>query len=241
MVDVELKATTRAENYRASGNVYAQWDFLKNFQFKVMYSMDYASSSNHYLPPIITVFDSSVEGNVVTLGSSKTGETIQRDQAKVQSDYLLTYTNSWGEHSLTATAGFTTYYNKLEMLGGGARKGVGLVIPNNPDKWYISIGDAATATNESKQWGAALSPCWGACSGYKGRYLFNGSFRRDGSSAFSYTGNQWQNFYSIGAGWLMSEEEFMKDILAGHILKLKGSWVRSATRTWIKPILPNRC
>ena len=41
---------------------------------------------------------------------------------------------------------------------------------------------------------------------YKGKYLFNGSYRRDGSSAFSYTGNQWQNFYSVGLGWLMSEE-----------------------------------
>ena len=59
---------------------------------------------------------------------------------------------------------------------------------------------------------------------YKGRYLFNGSFRRDGSSAFSYTGNQWQNFYSVGAGWLMSEEEFMKDITWLDMLKLKGSW-----------------
>lgn len=74
MVDVELKAnTTRAENYRASGNVYAQWDFLKNFQFKVMYSMDYASNSSRTYTPIITVFDSSVEGNVVTLGNGKTG------------------------------------------------------------------------------------------------------------------------------------------------------------------------
>lgn len=37
MVDVDLKAnTTRAENYRASGNVYGQWDFLKHFQAKVM-------------------------------------------------------------------------------------------------------------------------------------------------------------------------------------------------------------
>ena len=34
MVDVELKAnTTKAENYRASGNVYGEWDFLKHFQF----------------------------------------------------------------------------------------------------------------------------------------------------------------------------------------------------------------
>lgn len=136
MVDVELKAnTTRAENYRASGNVYAQWDFLKNFQFKVMYSMDYASNSSRTYTPIITVFDSSVEGNVVTLGNGKTGVRQSKEtEAKVQSDYLLTYTNSWGEHSLTATAGFTTYYNKLEMLGGERTQGVGLVIPNNPDK-----------------------------------------------------------------------------------------------------------
>jgi len=33
------------------------------------------------------------------------------------------------------------------------------------------------------------------------------SFRRDGSSAFSYTGNEWQNFFSLGGGWLMSEED----------------------------------
>mgnify|MGYP000500167856 FL=1 len=62
MVDVDLKAnTTRAENYRASGNVYGQWDFLKNFQFKVMYSMDYASNSSRTYTPVINVFDSSVE------------------------------------------------------------------------------------------------------------------------------------------------------------------------------------
>ena len=31
-------------------------------------------------------------------------------------------------------------------------------------------------------------------------------------------------FYSVGAGWLMSEEEFMKDITWLDMLKLKGSW-----------------
>ena len=116
-------------------------------------------------------------------------------------------------------------HNKLEMLGGERTQGVGLVIPDNPDKWYISIGDAATATNESKQWERSTVSMLGrVLYNYKGRYLFNGSFRRDGSSAFSYTGNQWQNFYSVGAGWLMSEEEFMKDITWLDMLKLKGSW-----------------
>ena len=227
MVDVELKAnTTRAENYRGSGNVYAEWDFLKHFQFKAMFSMDYASNNSRKFTPIIQVYDASAEGNIVTLGDGKTGVSqAKQTEMKTQSDYLLTYTNTWGDHSLTATAGFTTYYNKLENLGAARAQGVGLVIPDNPDKWYVSIGDAGTSTNESTQWERATVSMLGRILyNYKGRYLFNGSFRRDGSSAFSYTGNQWQNFYSVGAGWLISEEEFMKDITWLDMLKLKGSW-----------------
>ena len=227
MVDVDLKAnTTRAENYRGSGNVYAEWDFLKHFQFKAMFSMDYASNNSRKFTPMIQVYDASAEGNIVTLGDGKTGVSqAKQTEMKTQSDYLLTYTNTWGDHSLTATAGFTTYYNKLENLGAARAQGVGLVIPDNPDKWYVSIGDAGTSTNESTQWERATVSMLGRILyNYKGRYLFNGSFRRDGSSAFSYTGNQWQNFYSVGAGWLISEEEFMKDITWLDMLKLKGSW-----------------
>ena len=227
MVDVDLKAnTTRAENYRGSGNVYAEWDFLKHFQFKAMFSMDYASNNSRKFTPIIQVYDASAEGNIVTLGDGKTGVSqAKQTEMKTQSDYLLTYTNTWGDHSLTATAGFTTYYNKLENLGAARAQGVGLVIPDNPDKWYVSIGDAGTSTNESTQWERATVSMLGRILyNYKGRYLFNGSFRRDGSSAFSYTGNQWQNFYSVGAGWLISEEKFMKDITWLDMLKLKGSW-----------------
>ena len=227
MVDVDLKAnTTRAENYRGSGNVYAEWDFLKHFQFKAMFSMDYTSNNSRKFTPIIQVYDASAEGSIVTLGDGKTGVSqAKQTEMKTQSDYLLTYTNTWGDHSLTATAGFTTYYNKLENLGAARAQGVGLVIPDNPDKWYVSIGDAGTSTNESTQWERATVSMLGRILyNYKGRYLFNGSFRRDGSSAFSYTGNQWQNFYSVGAGWLISEEEFMKDITWLDMLKLKGSW-----------------
>jgi len=227
MVDVNLKANTnRAENYRGSGNIYGDWNFLKNLQFRVMYSMDYASNSTRKYTPIITVYDASVNGNVTTLGDGKTGVSQEKQtEVKVQSDYLLTYTNTWGDHGLTATAGFTTYYNKLENLNAARTQGVGLVIPDNPEKWYASIGDAATATNGSTQWERSTVSMLGRILyNYKGRYLLNGSFRRDGSSAFSYTGNQWQNFYSLGAGWLISEEKFMKNTSWLDMLKLKGSW-----------------
>ena len=217
MVDVSLRAnTTKAENYRASGNIYGEVDFLKHFNFKAMFSMDYASNNGRTYQPIVKVYDPTVSGNIATLGTGKTEVSqFKENETKVQSDYVLTYTNSFdnGNHNLTATAGFTTYYNSLSRLDGARKQGVGLVIPNDPDKWFVSIGDAATATNGSTQWErSTLSMLARVIYNYKGKYLFNGSFRRDGSSAFSYTGNEWQNFFSLGGGWLMSEEEFMKDI-----------------------------
>lgn len=52
----------------------------------------------------------------------------------------------------------------------------------------------------------------------------NASYRRDGASVFRSVGNTWDNFYSFGAGWVASEEEFMKDQSIVDYLKLKGSW-----------------
>ena len=227
MVDVDLKAnTTRAENYRASGNIYGEVDFLEHFNFRAVFSMDYGSNNGRTYQPIIKVYDNTVKGNVATLGTGKTEVSqFKENETKVQSDYVLTYTNSFGDHNLTATDGFTTYYNSLSRLDAARGQGIGLVIPDNPDKWFVSIGDLATATNGSTQWERTTVSFLGrVIYNYKGKYLFNGSFRRDGSSAFSYTGNQWQNFYSAGAGWLMTEEEFMKDISWLDMLKLKGSW-----------------
>lgn len=224
---MDLKAnTTRAENYRASGNIYGEVDFLEHFNFRAVFSMDYGSNNGRTYQPIIKVYDNTVKGNVATLGTGKTEVSqFKENETKVQSDYVLTYTNSFGDHNLTATAGFTTYYNSLSRLDAARGQGIGLVIPDNPDKWFVSIGDLATATNGSTQWERTTVSFLGrVIYNYKGKYLFNGSFRRDGSSAFSYTGNQWQNFYSAGAGWLMTEEEFMKDISWLDMLKLKGSW-----------------
>ena len=227
LVDVELKKrTNRAENYRGSGNVYAELNFLKNFDFKVMYSIDYRSDDSRQYTPIISVYDREIAGNPVdTLGDKKTAVTqVKINELKFQSDYLLTYTNKFGDHGLTATAGFTTYYNKLSKLEGSRKQGE-LPIPNDPDQWYVSSGGIESSATTSEQWArSTVSMLFRALYNYQNKYLFNGSFRRDGSSAFFYTGNEWQNFYSLGAGWVLTEEDFMKDQNFFDFLKLKGSW-----------------
>ena len=55
------------------------------------------------------------------------------------------------------------------------------------------------------------------------RYLLNASVRRDGHSAFS-KDNRWSTFYAFGAGWILTEEDFMKDMEWLNMLKLRGSY-----------------
>ncbi|MGN7785425.1 SusC/RagA family TonB-linked outer membrane protein [Niabella sp. 22666] len=46
---------------------------------------------------------------------------------------------------------------------------------------------------------------------YKGRYLLNVNFRRDGSSVFG-AANRWGNFPSVSVGWRLSDEQFMSSL-----------------------------
>jgi len=60
---------------------------------------------------------------------------------------------------------------------------------------------------------------------YKGTYLFQVAFRRDGSLQFSKEGGRWGNFPSVLAGWIASNENFWKDnIKFINYFKLKASW-----------------
>ena len=58
---------------------------------------------------------------------------------------------------------------------------------------------------------------------YGNRYFASASYRRDGSSRFA-PGKRWGNFGSVGAAWLISNEDFMSGIGWISMLKLKGSY-----------------
>ncbi len=58
---------------------------------------------------------------------------------------------------------------------------------------------------------------------YKNRYFVQATFRRDGNSKFS-SDKRFGNFPSLGVGYILSEEPFLKDNKVINYLKLKGSW-----------------
>ncbi|MDR2466268.1 MAG: TonB-dependent receptor, partial [Prevotellaceae bacterium] len=55
------------------------------------------------------------------------------------------------------------------------------------------------------------------------RYLLYATMRADGTSKYQ---TKWGYFPTVGAGWVVTGEGFMKDVRAMDYLKLRGSWGR---------------
>ena len=229
LIETELRgAHNKSENYRVAGNVFGEIDILKNLTFKATFSMDYASSQGRSYSPLIYVYNPDVEGGKERLTERESVNQSKSTSLAAQSDYVLTYLGQFGNHGLTLTAGLTTNYNESSSLSGGRSQlaGYGILVGDDPDRWWLStIDDVPTATNGGSQSDRfTMSYLFRVLYNYKNRYLLNASFRRDGSSVFYKTGNTWDNFYSFGAGWVMTEEKFMQNQNVINFLKLKGSW-----------------
>lgn len=135
--------------------------------------------------------------------------------------FLVNHDNTVGDHSYSVMGGTTAEWF---LSGNDAVSTRDFLTDNiytisagsgNPSFWNISGGAA--------DWALASVIARGTYA-YKGRYLLEGSFRYDGSSRFA-EGLKWGFFPSVSAGWILSEEDFLKnDVLT--FLKLRGSWGR---------------
>jgi TonB-linked SusC/RagA family outer membrane protein len=57
---------------------------------------------------------------------------------------------------------------------------------------------------------------------FKNKYFLNATYNRDASSRFINT--KWGNFYSVGAAWILSQEDFMSGVDFVDFLKVKASY-----------------
>jgi TonB-linked SusC/RagA family outer membrane protein len=135
-------------------------------------------------------------------------------------DNTITFDKTFDKHSLTLLAGSVT-----EGFYSTSLKGVRINVPAIEDLWYLDLGDPnvqSTLSNVGDKY-ARQSFVGRVNYGYDGRYLLSASIRADGSSKFS---DRWGYFPTVGLGWVLSEEGFIKDKGIFDFLKLRGSWGR---------------
>jgi TonB-linked SusC/RagA family outer membrane protein len=235
------------KGYRFIGSVFGEVKFLQHYTFKSSFYTDLGFNSRRSYTPLPYTFVNLGEGATPTTTTfDATARTsvgqAQAEFRKFQQDHTLTYDNTFGDHHVTALAGFTTLYAGSTSLDANRRDTL-LNIPNDRDFWYINIAGANNPGTYGGSGGEEAYMSYLARVNYtfKNRYLLNLTYRRDGSSKFA-PSQRWGNFYSAGAGWVISDEPFADKSINKifNYMKLRVAWgqVGSALGTGTNLFLP---
>ena len=209
-------ATAKEEIYnnattRVLGDVYAEWEFLKDLKLKVSLGMDIMYlKQNKYTPS--NIYQS------LGIASAKVG--VNRS-INWLNENILTWNKTFKDiHSLNILGGFTIQRNNVESVTGASSNFVNDVMKyNNLGAGSIYDKPESSAT----QW-SLMSYLARINYSLYDRYLFSVNGRVDGSSRFG--GNNKYGFFPSGSvAWRISEEGFMEPVKAViSNLKLRTSY-----------------
>ena len=211
--------------YRNVGSVYAEFNLFRHLTFRSTFYADMSNLDSRTYDPLISRYNPLIDSTFIPANSLTAVSQNNQRWSKFQQDHVITFKKDFGEHGVTATAGFTTLEEKYRSVSGSVRQSpTGAPIPDDPRFWYTSngFGDPQSLRGGSDQWDRANAAFLGrVLYNYGGKYLLNASFRRDGSSAFP--NNKWNNFYSVGVAWEITREDFMTNQTFFDFLKIKAS------------------
>lgn len=204
-------AINREKNLRLLSNAFLEVKFLKDFKFRSAMSVDLGSQSTR-------VFNPSSVGNIWSPPPTiPSGSYTTNNYVSWLTENTLAYNKIIADdHKIELLAGYSAqnFYEEYNSLSGS----------NFPDD-MVSWIDAAAVKNGSNNMGdwSLLSMYSRLNYNYKGKYLFSASLRRDGSSRFG-ADNKWGSFPAVSAGWVVSDENFMRNIPVISNLKLRGEY-----------------
>ncbi len=191
---------------RIIGNAYLNVEVLKGLSLKTNLGVDKGAETNDYFQ----------SGQVTGTAGTTTGTSKSADNGSYTAEANLMYNKTYKGHSFEALAG----YSIQEYSGtNNTLTGLGFASDDIP---YLSAATSLTGASGFNAY-RLLSTIGRLNYNYKGKYLLSGAIRRDGSSRFG-KNEQFGNFPSISAGWIVSDESFMKSIKAIDMLKLRASY-----------------
>lgn len=212
-----------SHGYRLVSNIYAEFKFLKDFTFKATGYADLGLGNGYNYTPGYDVNNETSASSHRHLKTSFGRNS--SENSKYQADFILNYNKKINKHSIGATAGYTASVTRSEGFSASVDSLLNSKMWNIPeDFWTLNVGDERTyRASDSFSETAFISYLARVNYSYDNKYLLTATFRADGSSKFS-PNKRWGYFPSVGLGWVMSEENFIKNIKQIDFLKLKASW-----------------
>lgn len=131
----------------------------------------------------------------------------------------LTFDKSFGEHNLTAVAGYSQQRTRQEIT-----RGVKFEYGRGPVYYWALDAGSETPQVAGSSFTHTKESFFGQLTyDYDQRYLLTAAYRRDGSSRFR-ADNRYGNFGAASVGWRVSKEKFFEGITAVSDLKLRASY-----------------
>ncbi|CAD5282252.1 MULTISPECIES: TonB-dependent receptor [unclassified Imperialibacter] len=215
---------------RTVGNVFTDIKLFKDFTFRSSFGVDMAYNKNKSFTPAYTVYNAD--------GTASQQQNLYSDLSKENRENFtwlwentLTYNKEFGKHRVEGLAGFTSQKTTSEYLSIRGEN----ILRDGQDFWYLRpsyIVDESNNINtlnsiangvDAGQYYSMASVLFRVNYTYDERFLFTGTFRRDGSSKFT-DSNKYASFPSLALGWNVINESFMQNITALTNLKVRASW-----------------
>ena len=198
-----------ARTVRAMGTAKIAYNVWDNLKVSSVFTVDYSLTKDFFFQSPDGRDGATYQGR---------GRMQMTDRIRYTSQNNLTYSKTFGKHSVSAVTAFEVMKYDYEDLYA-AKKTYGQDI-------NTSLGNAADPidADQKLQEDALMSYVASVNYSYDDKYYASFSFRRDGSSRLS-PDTRWGNFWSLSASWGLSQERFMqplKSVLSD--LKLRASY-----------------
>lgn len=211
MLMLDKSETLRDVAGMRSGLVFGSdsdsFGWAKGLKLAINFGFDYANA--HY-----SNYMNMEHGN-----QAASGGLMQKQNGRTQSytfNQLLTWNRSFGKHNFDVLFGHEYYAYKYNYTGAGRTGMMSGIYELRPGA-TLSEADSYQQDYRINSWLSRFNY------NYNDRYYFSASLRSDASSRFK-RGNRTGTFWSIGANWRISQEQFMKSLTWLDNLSLKMSY-----------------
>jgi len=212
------------------GNIGAELQLLKELKFNTNFGATFDWSKGYTFTPSREIWLSqNPTQEAENYPLSEPVNTLQQrrgDSYRWNWDNYFTYAKVFGKHDVKATLGMNrSTSNNTENISGTRWN-----VPEQSNYWSLDlsaynteVSPGSVVSNRRETPLVSLAYFGRFDYEYDNKYLFSASVRREGISTFQES-KRWAIFPAFSGGWVMSNEDFLKDVKFLNYLKLRGGY-----------------
>lgn len=211
------------ERRRITANVYGDFHILpKTLNFRTSLSYNNRNDNNRLMNLPYYIADDYQRSLVQ---SSITRSNVLEENYTF--DNVLTYTKTFGDHDLTAMGGFSFRDERYTFFSTTGNFYDGPFSRDVKQTWYIENTSASSRVSSDDGTRVYSRSFFGRLQyKYKDKYIAYATLRNE--AANKYNQEKSITLPSVGLAWVVSSEDFMKNLTAINYLKFRAGWGRLA-------------